>query len=611
MLASSLFRRTALPVALFLAVNLSLAGGLARADHPPAPELLPDFTLAMVRIADTQQMLEKFRETAMGKMSQDQQIKPLLSQVYTAAQDAWKQIEDQVGVPLDKILKVPQGEICLAVIPMEDGPPGVLALLDTRDQSATARTLLARGEQLLLDNGGSKATETIEGLEVTIYTTPDGVNIGMFEKDGTFVLTTQKVFIGWLLKAWAGKPEGKTLSQNEKFISIMNRCGGAGENRPHVTWYVDPVETARRLLRGTPGAFGLALFPVLGIDGIKGVGGSVIFAPGEFDGVQHMHLLLDNPRAGVVDLLQMQGGDTTPENWIPGDVVSYMTLHWDFATTFDKGAKLFNSMQGEDALQNAIRTRTAERLGIDLEKEVLPLLEGRVTIANWIEKPIRINSQTNIIGIKVKDPQAAQKLLDKVVEKYIEQFQRKSFGGVNYWMAQLPQGGPFVRARRNRDEEDRPPLEEEQRPSLRQPEGCLCILGDYLVLCDSSAALHQCILTRSDPKTSLASELDYKLIAAKIKRQQGGETAGMVQFSRPEEGMRFLYDLALGDDARRFLDNQREENPFFRDVDQALKDNPLPPFSVFAKYLAPSGGMVVSDETGIHYMTFTLKRKTQ
>jgi hypothetical protein len=606
-----MFRRLAIWAAFFVSVTLSAAVGIVRADHPPAPELLPESTLAMVRIADTQQMLEKFRETAMGRMSQDQQIKPFVTQVYTAAQDAWKQIEDRVGVPLDKILKVPQGEICLAVIPMEEGPPGVIALLDTRDQSATVKTLLERGEQLLLENGGSKAAETIDGLEVTIYTTPEGFNIGQFEKEGTFVLTTQKALIAPLLKAWAGKPEGKRLSENEKFVSIMNRCGGADEVRPHITWYVDPVETARRLLRGTPGALGLALFPVLGIDGIKGAGGSMIYSPGEFDDVTHMHLLLDNPRAGVVELVQLTGGDTTPENWVPGDVASYLTLHWDFATTFDKGAKLFNSMQGENALQNGIRTRFTERLGVDIETELLPLLDGRVTIANWMEKPVRLNSQTNIIGIKLKDPQAAKGLLDKVVEKYIEQFQRKSFGGVNYWLAPLPQQrGPFARAGGNNDE-NRPPVEDEPRPNLRQPEGCLCVLGDYLILSDSSAALHQCILTQSDPKTSLAAELDYKLIAGKIKRQQGGETAGMVQFSRPEQGMRFLYDLAMGEDARRFLDQRREENPFFRDVDQALKDNPLPPFSVLAKYLAPSGGMMVSDETGIHYMTFTLKRKTQ
>jgi hypothetical protein len=130
------------------------------------------------------------------------------------------------------------------------------------------------------------------------------------------------------------------------------------------------------------------------------------------------------------------------------------------------------------------------------------------------------------------------------------------------------------------------------------------------MLCDSSTALHQCIVTSNDAKTSLANELDYKLIAAKIKRQVGGDAAGMVVFSRPEQGMRFLYDMAQGEDARRFLDRRSEDNPFVRDIDEALKDNPLPPFSVLAKYLAPSGGMVTADETGFHYMTFSLKRNT-
>jgi hypothetical protein len=577
------------------------------ADHPPAPELLPETTIALVRIADTQQMLVKFRETSMGKMSQDKQIQPLLSQVYIAAQDAWKQVEERVGVPLDRILRVPQGEIFVAAVPLEEGPPGIIALIDTRDQAATARKLLESGERALLENGGEKTSETIEQTSVTIYRLPDGQSVAQFEKDGTFVLTNQKVLVAPLLKAWAGQPEGKTLADNEKFVSIMNRCGGADEVRPHVTWFGDPIEGARRVLRGGPGAFALALFPVLGLDGLKGLGGSLTFAPGEFDGVQHMHLLLDNPRAGIIDLLQMGGGDTNPENWVPGDVVNYTTFHWKFDETFEKGAKLFNSLQGDNALQDGIRRRFSERLGLDVEKELLPLLDGRVTIVNWIEKPIRINSQTNIIGIKLKDPQAAKPLLDKVVERFTERLERKSFAGVTYWMMPLPQGGPVVRAGANSEapEEDAQP-----RPTLRQPEGCICILGDYLFLCDSSAALHQCIVTSHDPKTSLANELDFKLIAGKVKRQVGGDAAGMVVFSRPEQGMRLMYDIALGEDARRFLERRSENNPFVRDIDKALKDNPLPPFSVLAKYLAPSGGMMTADETGFHYMTFTLKRNS-
>ena len=599
----------------WLASIVLLGGSLAAAveptsaEHPPAPELLPESTLAMVRIADTQELLTRFRETSMGKMSQDEQVRPLVSQVYIAAQDAWKQIEDRVGVPLDKILQVPQGEICLALVPMEDAPPAVIALLDTKDQADTARRLLESGEMALLENGGSKSEDTIEGLPVTIYSLPDGTNVTQLEKEGTFVLTTQRALVAPLLKAWAGQSDEKKLADNEKFVSIMNRCGGADEDRPQVTWYVDPIETARRFLHGTPGAFGLALFPVLGLDGIQGVGGSMIFSSGEFDGVQHIHLLLDNPRAGVVDLLQMSSGDTTPEDWVPADIVNYTTFHWRFDETFDKGAKLFNSMQGDNALELALKSRISDPLGIDVEKELLPLVEGRITFVNWMEKPVRLNSQTNILGIKVKDSKEAAALLDKVAAKFAERFQKKAYGGLNYWSIAMP--NPNDQLRRPREDADIQPEAEQPRPNLRQPEGCLCILGDYLLLTDSSAALHQCINTSGDASKSLKNELDYKLIASKIKRQQGGDAPGLVTFSRPEEGMRFLYDLALSEDAKRFLERRKERNPFLRDVDNAMKENPLPPFSVLAKYLAPGGGMVVSDETGYHYMTFTLKRKSE
>ena len=73
--------------------------------------------------------------------------------------------------------------------------------------------------------------------------------------------------------------------------------------------------------------------------------------------------------------------------------------------------------------------------------------------------------------------------------------------------------------------------------------------------------------------------------------------------------MRFWYDLANAENTRKRLSEQAEQNRFFGSLNQALKDNPLPPFDVLAEYMAPGGGMLVNDDTGIHYTTFTLKRQ--
>ena len=561
------------------------------ADHPPAPKLLPERTLALLRVTDTPLLIERFRETSIGRIGQDEQIKPLVSQLYATAKELWTEIEDRVGLPLDQILKIPQGEIAIAFVAPPEQSPAVVVLLDVKEHLPQAKKLLERGEQFLMENGGSKALEQIEGQEVAVYTGRDGNQVILIERDGALCLVSSKDVAKFVLTAWDGKAE-KTLADNASYNSTMSRCAGAVDDPPQVTWFVDPIEGIRTVARGGPGATFLALIPVLGLDGVKGVGGSMTFATGEFDQVQHFHILLENPRSGVLEMIAMSSGDTTPEAWVPADVVSYTTLHWELDKTFDVAANLYNSLMNEGAFQGEIQTRVSDRIGVDFEKEILPALDGRVTLVQWVEKPVRINSITTLVGFKLKDPAAFKPTMDKVLEKFAENVEKSSFGGTTYWSIKVPQQ----------------PMNE-RGPMLRQPTPCVALLGDYLFLTDSEAALQEAVKTQSRPSSSLANELDYKLIASKISRQQGGDAPGMVQFSRPEEGLRFWYDLATSDNAKQRLERGAENNRYLKSVDQALKDNPLPPFAVLAKYMAPGGGMMVNDETGVHYSSFTLRRK--
>jgi hypothetical protein len=582
--------------------------GAALADRPGAPKLLPEKTLAYFRVTDAPILVERMKETAIGRMVQDEQVRPLVNQLYSSVENVWKNIEDRVGLPLNELLKIPQGEICVAFVAPPEKSPGLVVLLDVKTSLPAFEKLLAKGEGFIEENGGTKSSEKIADLEVSTYSGPDGNTVYLVEREGTIVLTSSKEIMEHTLKAWDGDID-HTLADNNSFNSIMSRCAGAVDDPPQITYFVDPIELVRTVARGSVAATGLALIPVLGLDGLKGVGGSLTFASGEYDDVQHLHVLLDTPRAGVVKLLAMKSADTTPENWIPGDVITYNTLNWDFKLTFDEAAKLYNSLTAEGELQMEIQKRLSERLGIDVEKEILPQLEGRVTFVQWIEKPVRINSITTLAGFKLKDPQAFQGTMDKVLEKFAENLEKKSFAGTTYWTIKLPEGrrGPFGRLGGGGQDQG----EEGNQPALRQPDPCVCLLGEHLLLTDSSAALQAAINANNDPTRSLKNELDYKLIASKIKRQVGGDAPGFVQFARAEQGMRFWYEMATADDTKRQLSRGAEDNPFFQDVEKALKDNPLPPFSVLAKYLAPGGGMMVNDETGFHYMSFTLKRKME
>jgi hypothetical protein len=143
-------------------------------------------------------------------------------------------------------------------------------------------------------------------------------------------------------------------------------------------------------------------------------------------------------RAGVVN--SWPSRRRNPRSWIPPDVVTYSTLNWDYQRTFDKAAGLYNSLTSENEFQMEVQRRISERLGVDFEKEVLAAMEGRVTFAQWVEKPVRINSITSLVGVKLKDVKAFEPTMQKVFDKYADRIEKKSYAGTTYWTISCPKG---------------------------------------------------------------------------------------------------------------------------------------------------------------------------
>ncbi|MBN2476761.1 MAG: hypothetical protein JXB62_19280 [Pirellulales bacterium] len=582
-------------LALF-AVLLCLAGSTPAvwAQRPSAPRLLPTKTLAVISVPSAPELAERFMNTSVGRMGQDPQLKPLIGQLYGSVLEATSQLKDEIGLSLPEILAIPQGELTVALVLPEEGDPAVVALLDAGNQLSNARKLLERATVELERQASSKKEETVAGTKLVIYEGlgPRGRKGVYFEKDNTIVLGSDPNVLKQILSAWNGG-EGKTLVDNPNFAAIMQRCRGAKNERPHAFWYVDPIGIVHAVSQQNASArVALALLPVLGLDGLLGVGGSMTFDTPQFDSVMHAHLLLDNPRAGILKMIAFESGDVTPERWVPIDTASYMTLHWNVEKTYSSLATVYDGFRGEGALAKALQRRILGPTGIDLEAEVIKSLEGRVSLVVWIERPIGIQSQRSMLGFKLKDPAALEAALEKLAKLERAPLAKESFAGKQYYRVRVPQL------------EERPP---EERPPLP----CFGVLDDYLLVGNSQALYQKAVTTWADGTESLADELDYKLIASKIRRVCGSREAAMISFDRPEEIMRFLYDLVNAERTRQNLQQQAENNPFFRSVNTALNENPLPPFEVLRQYLAPGGALVIDDETGLHYTAFALRRKSE
>lgn len=574
-----------------VAVTLAV-GTMVRAEHPPTTQLLPKNTVAYLSVPDTRQLAERMKKTSLGRMMQDPQMAPLVKDLYGSAATALSRMEEEVGLTLDDVLTMPQGELTLAVIAPEEGPVAVVAFFDAGDRMPQLQKLLDRAQEEIENRDTEKSEETVDGTTITIYQDPDRENRRMayFQKEGSLVLSTQVEVIKDVLANWKGREKGDTLGANQQFTAIMSRCRGSSKDeRPQFMWFIDPVKLAETALSNNAQAqIALAVFPVLGLDGLKGIGGSVTMATEQYDSVTHMHLLLDNPRAGVVELIALKAGDTTPENWVPADVSNYTTVNWDVTKSYDKAASLVDSFFGEGTVRSRVQ-RAIEDTGLDFEEDVLTALEGRFTYTSWIEPPATPQSAASLMGIKLKDAEKFDKTLDKLVENYSDFVTEKLIATHKCYLVTPPQ------------------LDDAQRERRRQP--CFCRFGDYLLVADRPSFLERAILTAGGANERLAGSVEYKLIASKIRRQPGGGTAGMVSFDRPEEGLRWLYGMATSDQTQQRLSEQAEENEFFQSLKGALDKNPLPAFAVLKQYLAPGGAMLTDDDSGIHYMNFTLRRE--
>ena len=600
-------------LSLAVAVALCLSPAVsAQAQRPAAPQLLPRSTALVFRIANAPELREKFLKTAIGSLSQDPQLKPLLDELYGEGVKAFDIVEQQIGVSLSDLLAIPQGEFVVGVIAPEDELPSVVVLLDTGDKAEAAQTLIDKATELLDAQGLIKNEQTIDETKVISYPLP-GANAGeaaFFQRDNTVVVCSNLKLAKLILKRWAGvENTDDQLAKNPKYAAIMKKCRRSKKNPPQVTFFVDPIALAESATTGNPfAAATMAVLPVIGLDGFSGVGGSLTFDAEPFDMITQLHVLLENPRTGAIKLLALGKGDTTPQNWVPSDVASYSTIHWDFKQTFEQIGELVDSFQGSGAFAKLVENDINTEIGIDLEKDIIEGLAGRVTLLNWYERPFKLTSSSNLVAIDLKDPTAMQSTIDKLFEQAPgDDVEKVKFGNITYYRMNTGQiDGDRGDTERGDTEEERP----EGAPDFGSPATpCVGIMGDVLLISDREALFKKVLTASGDSEKSLAHSEDYKLIARRTKRIAGNNKPGMVTFNRPEESLRFLYGLATSAQAQGLLKEQSEQNEFFRVLQKSLDNNPLPPFAVIAKYFAPAGGVLVNEETGFHYTGFTLRRK--
>jgi hypothetical protein len=161
-----------LALQIFFLLVVALTAGAAI----PAPEqILPDDTLVLLTAPDYGKLHEIWQRSSRNRFWNDPAMKPLQDKFLSRwREEVVKPIEQDLGVHLDTLASLPQGQLTFAVTRNawqggDDQPLGFLLLLDARSKADLLRTNLADLRKKWVSSGKTLKTEKIRDLEFSIF----------------------------------------------------------------------------------------------------------------------------------------------------------------------------------------------------------------------------------------------------------------------------------------------------------------------------------------------------------------------------------------------------------------------------------------------------------
>ena len=641
-------------------------------DVPGAPHLLPEETLFYVRLDNADELREDLANSSIGRMLADPKLKPLATDMFAVAADLFERVSQQAGVSLEEVLAIPSGQVAVAVMPgnpskraeelinknsdgqserdeSEEAIRARLALKRSQQNSFAAvflveagdsiddlMTLIGRMEEFLFEGGYVRRETKVDDTEVIrlLPSLASRSELEYFVKDGTLVFGVGHRIAQDVLDRWNDQSDQPTLAERSDFANVMSRCIGAEDTRPQVTFFLDPYHLLERAVkRQSMAAFFWPLIEELGLAKFRGVGGSAFRGGEEFESIVHVHILIDPPRDGLFGVLRPEQVDTIPPPWVPADVSGYTTIGWDFAKTYENMGKILDTFQQGRLLKDNVEKPTQEILGISFQDDLLPNFTGRYVNCQWIERPVKLNSQATAHAFELTEPEQAKAALAKFRESRPKDVSIETISGtVVYFFDQAAMPGAERRermreaaqrrrsaARQRRGEsqggapeesvesEAQIAAREQFRSGLRKPEPSIVILGNWAVYADSRKFIERIVAASRDSVDRLIEVPDYDLIVSELGGKLDGEKPFLISYLKGADYVRQMYDLAQSPDTRKFLRARAKDDPTSGRIVDLIERDALPPFDEFEIYFAPSGFFAYDEPGGIHFGMFTLR----
>ena len=605
-------------------------------ERPRTEFLLPETTVAMLQVPNFQEAVEKLKQTGTGKIMMDEGVTPTIDSVWDMVKSAYDKRKDDVGLEFSDLTSLPGGEVTFTVIAPRRKKPEYMLIMDLNNDDGAMDRVMERGREILNENDlineiEPNAAVNEDGFELESFNV-NGRDISFFQHENTIVACTSENEINDLIERWMGREVKKTrpLSANRKFVTIMKRCAGTNDLDPEFCFFVDPIAVAKSSTQGNPsGRFAINMLPLLGLDTLSAIGGTVFLDEEDYESVMHGHLLLTNPRSGIFSMLAFKPTDDELEPFIPLEVANHSMVSVDAPKAYAEIAKIYDSFIEPGAFEKSIDKKVNQEFGLNLKENLIDTIDGRVSLFQWIEEPAVINSTKTGLVFRLKDTEAFERLLDGLMNKANQNRAEDDNGGdaplavekrvyreITIYaepQTRIDSRNERLNGRRTRNQDNQNAQDKDAVTKrgfgieFETPQ--FAIFGDCLVVTLDSSNLMKTLIDRHQGEgETLVDGEGYDRIVTESQRLLNNELPIANFYSDPKRQFKWILELVKSSTAQKLDPGDSKFFKSVRDLQDRFAENPLPEFEQLENYLTPSGGFVTDDDTGLHMLFFSLKQ---
>ncbi len=604
----------------FVLTGLSLVSAQDQAvAATPVEKMLPDSTIALVKINNSAALREAFQQSQFGQLWNDPAVKAWKNDVIERVDDASKTLKEKVGVTYRELFDLPQGPSSIAFIKKDNPlvPIVLLVVADAGKNKTTMNDVLTKATKQGETNGAKISTESFRGITIHVIQPPkekEAVKDQPKDKDkkndqpeppivwanqgSVFYISSDVDGMKDLLAHEQGRED--SLAATESFAQAAKKITSDAQ----VMWFVNLPKVIKLLIQSGTAANvaggggdanqaqqAEAMVNVTGLNGLKAATGSFSLNVGNYDSLTKTYILAQGPAQGILKVFRMPKITLEPEPWVPASVASYQTVSWDLDNGFMAINELANMFQPgilEVLQQQMVGPDGGEPL--KFKQDIFDPLGDRVTLISDFKKPVTEDSERMVLAIALEDSKKFQSTLGKLIKMTGGQPKTREFQGTTIYDFEVPDvpnpNGPAAGGAN--DLKPRGPIS-------------VAIARETLFVSSEQTLLEQVLRGGG---SALADSPAYRA----VKREMPEKLSGMT-YVRPDEQARLTYDMIKSGQFEKALQGAAVAGgPDLSKVAKLIDREKMPEFSVFAKYLSQGGRYAEMGPDGISITGFTLRK---